>query len=39
MTPPESIYLTTASPGYSNTVVAEQNDFKSNLMKMTEGFI
>ena len=30
--------LTTASPGYSNTVNAQENDFKFNLTKVMESF-
>lgn len=28
----------TASPGYPNTTQAQENDLKSNLIKMTEAF-
>jgi hypothetical protein len=28
---------TTASPGYSNTAEAQENDLKTNLMTMTEA--
>jgi hypothetical protein len=38
MGPPEPSYGTTASPGYSNTAEAQENDLKSNLMKMIEAF-
>ena len=38
MTPSEHSYPTTASPGYPNTTEAQENDLKSNLIKMTEAF-
>jgi hypothetical protein len=38
MTPSEHSYPTTASPGYPNTTGAQENDLKSNLIKMTEAF-
>ena len=34
----EASYPMTASPGYPNTVEAQENDLKSNLMKMIEAF-
>lgn len=37
MAPPKSSYPTTASPGYSNIDEAQENDLKSNLMKMIES--
>jgi spore germination protein YaaH len=35
---PEPSYPITAHPGYSNTVEAQENDLKSNLMKMIVVF-
>ena len=36
MAPPELSYPTTASPGYSNIAEAQENDLKTNFMKMIE---
>ena len=36
MAPPELSYPTTASPGYSNIAEVQQNDLKTNFMKMIE---
>lgn len=36
MAPPEHSYPTTASPEYSNTREAQENDLKTNFVKMTE---
>ena len=38
MAPSETIYPITASPEYSNTAEAQENDSKSNHMKMIEAF-
>jgi len=38
VTPPENSYSTTARLGYPNTTEAEENDLKSNLIKMIEAF-
>ena len=38
MVPPEPGYPATASPGYSNIAEVQENDFKSNLLKMIEAF-
>jgi hypothetical protein len=38
MVPPESSYPTTANTGYPNENEAEENDPKSNFIKMTETF-
>lgn len=38
MSPPEPSYHTTASPEYSNTVEAQENDLKTNFRKMIEVF-
>jgi len=39
MTPPRHTYPTTAaSPGYANTTKTQENDPKSNLIKMIEAF-
>ena len=38
MEPPELSYPMTASPGYPNTVEAQENDLKSNLRKMIVAF-
>ena len=38
MAPPESSYPTTANTGYPNENEAEENDPKSNFIKMTESF-
>jgi len=35
--PSEPSYSTIASPEYSNTAEAQENDLKSNLMKMLEA--
>ena len=35
---PEPSYPTTASPEYSDITEAQENDLKSNLMKMTDAF-
>ena len=34
----EHSYLTTVSPGYSNTMKADENDLKNSLIKMIRGF-
>jgi hypothetical protein len=36
MTPTEPRYLTTASPEYSNTAEAQENNLKNNFMTMIE---
>jgi hypothetical protein len=36
--PTEPSYPITASPGYFNTTEAQENDLKSNLVKMIESF-
>jgi DNA replication initiation complex subunit (GINS family) len=38
MAPPEHISPTTVNPRYFNTTKAQENDFKSNLIKMIEAF-
>jgi hypothetical protein len=38
MTPSDLSYPTTASPGYSNTMKAQENNLKFNHIKMIEGF-
>ena len=38
MTPSEHIYLTIESPGYHNTTIAQENDLKYNIRRMTEAF-
>ena len=38
MTPSEHSYPTTACPGYSNTTKTQENDLKSNLIKMIKAF-
>ena len=38
MTPLEPSYPTTASPGYFSIVEAQENDFKSNLVKVIDAF-
>jgi hypothetical protein len=38
MSPPEPSYPTTASPMYPNTHEEQENDLKSNLIKMAEAF-
>ena len=38
MIPPESSYPTTGSPGYSNIAEAQDDDPKTNCMKMIEVF-
>ena len=38
MTSLEHSYPTTASPGYPSTAEAQENDLKSNLIKMIEAF-
>jgi hypothetical protein len=38
VTPSEHSYPTTASPGYPNRPEAQENDLKSNLIKMIEAF-
>ena len=35
---PEQSYSTIASPGYVNTMEAQENDLKSNLIMMIEAF-
>jgi hypothetical protein len=37
MTPLEHSYPTTTSAGYPNTTKAQENDLKSNLIKMIKG--
>ena len=37
MPPPEPSYPTTASPGYSNTAEAQENDLKLNFLKAREA--
>lgn len=34
MAPPEPSYLTTASPGYSNSAEAQENDPKTNFVEI-----
>lgn len=36
MIPSEEKYPTIASPGYSNTTEAQENDLKSNFINMTD---
>ena len=38
MEPPELSYPMTASPGYPNTLEAQENDLKSNLRKIIVTF-
>jgi hypothetical protein len=38
MTPSKHSYPTTASLRYPNTAEAQENDIKSNLIKMIEAF-
>ena len=38
MATPEPSYPTTASPGYFSIVEAQENDFKSNLVKVIDAF-
>ena len=38
MTPLEHTYMSVVSPGYPNTTKAQENDLKSNLIKMIEAF-
>ena len=38
MAPSEHSYPTTPSPGYPNTTKTQENDLKSNLIKMIEAF-
>jgi hypothetical protein len=37
MAPPEPSCSATENPGYPNKIDAQQNDLKSNLMKMIEA--
>jgi hypothetical protein len=37
MPPPEPSYPTTASPGYSSTAEAQENDLKLNFLKAREA--
>jgi hypothetical protein len=37
MPPPEPSYPTIASPGYSSTAEAQENDLKLNFMKASES--
>jgi hypothetical protein len=37
MTPLEQSYPTTASPGFPNTTKEQENDLKSNLLKMVDA--
>jgi hypothetical protein len=38
MIPPKRSYPTTASPEYPNTTKGQENDLKSNFIKMMENF-
>ena len=38
MTYPQLRYSTIASSGYPNTIKAQENDLKSNLMNMIDAF-
>jgi hypothetical protein len=38
MTPPKHSYPTTASPVYANITKIQENDLKSNLIKMVEPY-
>jgi hypothetical protein len=38
MAQPDLRSPTTASPGYPNTLEAQENDPKPNIMKMTDAF-